>query len=71
MPQLLHCCRVWIRLNRRCSIMSSPTLVHATQPSEPSLVVYGRDNAGKLRAGVNATVLDRRMSATSLCQVVR
>jgi hypothetical protein len=30
--------------------MSSTTLVHATSPSEPTLVVFGRDGAGKPRA---------------------
>jgi hypothetical protein len=30
--------------------MSSPTLVHATSPSEPTLVVFGCDGAGKPRA---------------------
>ena len=30
--------------------MSSPTLVHATPPSEPSLVVFCRDGTGKPRA---------------------
>ena len=30
--------------------MSSPTLVHATSPSEPSPVVFGRDGTGKPRA---------------------
>ncbi len=30
--------------------MSSPTLVHATSPSKPSPVVFGRDNTGKPRA---------------------
>ena len=30
--------------------MSSPTLVHATSPSEPTLVVFGRDGTGKPRA---------------------
>jgi hypothetical protein len=26
MPQLLHCCRLWIRLNRRCSSQNKATL---------------------------------------------
>jgi hypothetical protein len=30
--------------------MSSPTLVRATPPSEPSLVVFGRDGTGKPHA---------------------
>ncbi len=30
--------------------MCSPTLVHATPPSEPTLVVFGRDGTGKPRA---------------------
>ena len=30
--------------------MNSPTLVHATSPSEPTLMVFGRDNTGKPRA---------------------
>ena len=30
--------------------MSSATVVHATSPSEPSLVVFGSDGAGKPRA---------------------
>jgi hypothetical protein len=29
--------------------MSSPTLVHAASPSEPTLVVSGRDGTGKPR----------------------
>ena len=30
--------------------MSSPTLVHATSPSKPTLVVLGRNGTGKPRA---------------------
>ncbi len=29
--------------------MSSPTLVHATSPSDPTLVVFGRDGTSKPR----------------------
>ena len=30
--------------------MSSPTLVHATSPSKPTLVVFGRNSTSKPRA---------------------
>jgi hypothetical protein len=30
--------------------MRSPTLVHATPPSEPTLVAFGQDGTGKPRA---------------------
>ncbi len=30
--------------------MCSPTLVHATSPTEPTLMVFGRDGTGKPRA---------------------
>ncbi len=30
--------------------MSSPTLVHATSPAEPTLVVFGHDDTSKPRA---------------------
>ena len=45
--------------------MSSPTLVHATPWSEPTLVVFGHDGTGKPRASwsdaVNADLMNMRV----------
>ncbi len=50
--------------------MSSPTLVHATFPFWPSLVVFGRDNTGKPRAPwFNALSADLTTDAADLMKM--
>ncbi len=51
-------------------MMSSPTLVHATSPSEPSLVVFGRDGTGKPRTSLfDAVSADLATKATDLAKM--
>jgi hypothetical protein len=50
--------------------MSSPTLVHAPPPSEPSLVVFGRDSTGKPRASwFDATTADLATKAADMMKM--
>ncbi len=50
--------------------MSSPTLVHATSPSEPSPVVLGRDGTGKPRVSCfDAVSTDPATKAANLIKM--
>ena len=50
--------------------MSSPTLVYATSPAEPTLVVFGRDGTGKPRASwFDAVSADLATTAADLMKM--
>jgi hypothetical protein len=50
--------------------MSSPTLVHATSPSEPTLMVFGRVGTGKPRASwFDAVSADLATKAANLMKM--
>ena len=50
--------------------MSSPTLVHATSPSKPSVVVFGHDGTGNPRASrFDAASADLATTAADLMKM--